>query len=94
MFLLGTAVLLIGSTVGVLWVERHRSRQAMGRLLGVLCAVGVVTIWASHDAAWQVVMPLISMLVLFRSAPWGLLAMVVFGAEVAAIEIAEVRPSG
>ncbi|MEZ4361705.1 MAG: histidine kinase [Kofleriaceae bacterium] len=72
------AVLVVGSTAGVLWAERARSPVRLWGMLAALCVVGGVAVWASQDVAWQVVMPLISLLVLFGSAIWGVAAMLVY----------------
>jgi signal transduction histidine kinase len=77
--------LLIGSTLGLTWIERVGSGRTTRLLVAALCALGTVAIASTDARASLVVMPLISFAVLYGSTRWGVALTTLYTLEAGAM---------
>jgi signal transduction histidine kinase len=77
-----SALALVGLTAGMSWAEGQASPLALRTLFAALLGLGAYLIAASDITALLVVMPIISMAVLYQSTLWGVLVTAAYTAEV------------
>jgi signal transduction histidine kinase len=84
---LAIGLMLAGSTFGVAWCERFGTPTATAVVLVGLTILGGFIMAVSHLAAFLIVMPIISLAVLFGSSRWGVLVTALYTALVAVMGV-------
>jgi signal transduction histidine kinase len=80
--IVASALALVGLTAGMGWAEAQASPWALRALFAVLLGLGGYLIAVSDITALLVVMPIISMAVLYQSTLWGVLVTAAYTLEV------------